>query len=91
MVWAEKVMGRSGHGPKWSWAEMVMGRNDPEPVHAIPVNDIKGSVFGHQLFLEPLAPEASALNELRAIFTSRLYNCGVCSQIKTLAQAVGVY
>ena len=23
MVWAEKVMGRSGHGPKWLWAEMT--------------------------------------------------------------------
>ena len=23
MVWAEKVMGRNGHGPKWLWAEMT--------------------------------------------------------------------
>ena len=31
------VMGRNGHGPKWSWAEMVMGRNDPESVNQIVV------------------------------------------------------
>ena len=23
MVWAEMVMGRNGHGPKWLWAEMT--------------------------------------------------------------------
>ena len=26
MVWAEMVMGRNGHGPKWLWAEMTSDR-----------------------------------------------------------------
>ena len=33
ILWAEKVIGRNGYGPKWSWTEMVMGRNDPEPLY----------------------------------------------------------
>ena len=28
MVWAEMVMGRNGHGPKWLWAEMTSDRPD---------------------------------------------------------------
>ena len=29
-IWAKMVMGRNGHGPKWSWI-WLSGRNDPEP------------------------------------------------------------
>ena len=28
MVWAEMVMGRNGHGPKWLWAEMTSDHRD---------------------------------------------------------------
>ena len=30
MVWAEMVMGRNGHGPKWLWAEMTSDRFGPD-------------------------------------------------------------
>ena len=31
MVWAEMVMGRNGHGPKWLWAEMTRNRYTDKP------------------------------------------------------------
>ena len=34
MVWAEMVMGRNGHGPKWLWAEMTIDRF--RPIHDPP-------------------------------------------------------
>ena len=59
MVWAEMVMGRNGHGPKWLWAEMTSDRVSYSwinnvttlilPTLILPVNDLGVPIYWRDL------------------------------------------